>query len=86
MTRRIDLNDINIPDDYFTMDEIEKLVIVQELLDAVVEVIDNSLLNPHIKTQEVAKQLLQRTLAEHETNENYELCQVISDMLDLLNA
>ena len=86
MKKKLTFKDLDIPNNYFELSPQEKNEIVQEFLDAVIDVIDNSLMNPQLTTQEVAKNVLLSTLEEHEKNESYEICQIISDMINLLDA
>jgi hypothetical protein len=85
MKKKITFKDLDIPNNYFDLSPQEKNEIVQEFLDAVIDVIDNSLMNPHLTTQVVAKNVLISTLQEHEVNENYEICEIIKDMINLLD-
>jgi len=85
MKKKITFKDLDIPNNYFELSPQEKNEIVQEFLDAVIDVIDNSLMNPHLTTQVVAKNVLISTLQEHEVNENYEICEIIKDMINLLD-
>lgn len=85
MKKKLTFKDLDIPNNYFELSPQEKNEIVQEFLDAVIDVIDNSLLNPQLTTQQVAKNVLVSTLQEHEVNENYEICEIIKDMINLLD-
>ena len=85
MKKKLTFKDLDIPNNYFELSPQEKNEIVQEFLDAVIDVIDNSLMNPQLTTQEVAKNVLVSTLQEHEVNENYEICEIIKDMINLLD-
>jgi hypothetical protein len=85
MKKKITFKDLDIPNNYFDLSPQEKNEIVQEFLDAVIDIIDNSLMNPHLTTQVVAKNVLISTLQEHEVNENFEICEIIKDMINLLD-
>ena len=80
---QIDLDKL-IPEDYFKLTKKQKKDLCVELLDNVIYLVDHNF-SPEFNRIEITKILLGITLKQHETEENFEICEVIRDILKLID-
>ncbi len=73
-----------IPEDYFKLDEEQKRNLCVELLDNIIYLVDTNF-SPEFNRIEITKILLGITLKQHETEENFEICEVIRDILKIID-
>ena len=79
----IDLDKL-IPEDYFKLTKTQKKDLCVELLDNIIYLVDTNF-SPEFNRIEITKILLGITLKQHETEENFEICEVIRDIIKLID-
>lgn len=78
------LGRLEVPEDYLDLADEMKKELCEELIDALLKVLDKQLV-PDMDRVKFLKELLNNTIAEQEKQEQYELCQVLTDLRTLIN-
>lgn len=81
---QIDIGYIDIPKEYCTLDAEGKQVICDKIIDILLLQLDRNLL-PEINRIDFLDEVLESSLITNEEQENFEVCQVISDCRKRLN-
>lgn len=80
----MEICDINIPDGYFTATQEEKQIVCIELLDTIYEMVDEIIL-PQYNRFEIIGIILKHSIDHNKNKEQYEICQILSDILKLID-
>jgi hypothetical protein len=75
---QIDIGYIDIPKEYLTLDSESKKVICDRFIDIMLLQLDRNL-SPEINRIDFLDEVLESSLITNEEQENFEVCQVISD-------
>jgi hypothetical protein len=84
MKNHIQVGEIEIPTDYWQIDEATKKLLLEELVDTLLQVLDKQI-NPNLDKIRVLDHLLLSSIVTNEETENYEICQVLQDIRTLIN-
>lgn len=79
-----EISNVDIPDGYFTATEEEKQIICIELLDTIFQMVDEVIL-PEYNRFEIIKIILKHSVEHNKNKEQYEICQILSDILKLID-
>jgi len=82
--RHVKIGNIEVPKDYFELDEISKKVICIEMMDNMLRLIDKHL-RPGVNPIDFLDQILESSIQNNIMNEEYEICQVLHDIKNLLD-
>lgn len=82
--KQVKVGEIEIPFDYFKFKPKEKEALCQEILDAILHVLDRQL-NPNIDRMIILDKLLESSIITNQDEENYEICAVLLDIRNLIN-
>jgi hypothetical protein len=80
----IKVGELEIPADYFKLDEEDKKEICSFLLDTILNILDKEL-NPATERIEVLKVLLESSIITNEKDETYEVAAVLRDIKKLVD-
>jgi hypothetical protein len=80
----MEICDIDIPQGYFTATEEQKQIVCIELLDTIYEMVDEVIL-PEYNRFEIIKLILKHSVEHNKNKEQYEICQILSDILKLID-
>ena len=80
----IKVGELEIPADYFKLDEEDKREICAFLLDTILNILDKEL-NPASEKNEILNFLLESSIMTNEMDETYEVAAVLRDIKKLLN-
>ena len=75
---------IDIPQEYGTYTQEEKIAVCNKILDKIMLVVDKEL-PAHINRMTFIDEILESTLESNEQEEKYEVCSVIRDIVKLIN-
>lgn len=84
MSKHIKVGEIEIPTDYWSMTEDEKIELCLTLMDGMLTILDKTL-NPEFDRIAVLDLLLVSSIISNEENEEYEVCEVMSSIRKLIN-
>jgi hypothetical protein len=85
MTQKsIKVGELEIPSDYWSLSSTIKRELCLTLIDAIVTVLDQQL-NPKLDRMDILQHLLDSSIQSNETDENYEVCQVLKDIKEIIN-
>lgn len=82
--QHVKIGEIEIPKDYWDMELETRKEICEELIDTLLRVLDKQL-NPEVDRLEILDQLLVSSIVSNEQLENYEICQVMTDLRTIIN-
>lgn len=80
----IKVGELEIPADYFSMDEEYKKELCLTLVDAIITAIDKHV-SPKLDRMEILDKMLDSSIQTNEEDENYEVCQFLSDIKQIIN-
>jgi hypothetical protein len=78
------IGNIDIPSEYNTYTQEEKVAVCNKILDKIMTVVDKEL-PPYINRMTFIDEVLESTLESNEQEEKYEVCSVIRDIVKLIN-
>jgi hypothetical protein len=84
MSKSIKVGELEIPTDYWTLSEDEKRGLCLLIVEAIITVLDEHIGN-RIPRMDVLEKLLQSSIETNEQDENYEVCQVLTDIQKIIN-
>lgn len=82
--KHIKVGELEIPIDYWSMTEEDKIELNLVLLDAMLTLLDKQL-NPDFDRLVILDKLLESSIESNEEEENYEICEVMKNIRTLLN-
>ena len=82
--QHVKIGEIEIPKDYWDMELETRKEICEELIDTLLRVLDKQL-NPEVDRLGILDQLLVSSIVSNEQLENYEICQVMTDLRTIIN-
>lgn len=83
--KKVTLNDLDIPPDYFDLNDINKHTVCVVLMDSILRIIDQSF-DPQYNRIEILNKLLDVSIESNIEEETYEVAQVLSDIKKILNG
>jgi hypothetical protein len=85
MTQKsIKVGELEIPADYWSLSPDIKRELCLTIVDAIITVLDQQI-SPKLNRMEVFQHLIDSSLLSNEQDENYEVCQVLIDIKQLIN-
>jgi hypothetical protein len=84
MIKSIKVGELEVPADYWSLDKDLKREICLTIIDAMLVIIDSQS-NPEIDRLLVMNRLLESSIQTNEQDENYEVCQVLTDIKTILD-
>jgi len=84
MIKSIKVGELEVPADYWSLDKELKREICLMIIDAMLVIIDSQS-NPEIDRLLVMNRLLESSIQTNEQDENYEVCQVLTDIKTILD-
>lgn len=84
MTKSIKVGELEIPTDYWSMDVQDKRELCLTIIDAFVTLLDK-LVNPEFSRIGILNVILDSSIETNEMDENYEVCEVLKDMKQIIN-
>lgn len=84
MSKNIKVGEMEVPTDYWLLDEDEKKTICLNIADAILTLLDSHL-SPKMDKMDILERLLESSIQSNEDDENYEVCQVLNDIKKIIN-
>jgi len=84
MEKSIKVGELEIPADYWTLDQDIKRELCLTIIDAILTLLDQQL-NPRLNRIDILDKLLESSIETNLQDENYEVCQVLSDIKQIIN-
>lgn len=76
---KLDIGDFEVPEDYFTMNRIEKDIICLQMMDEMITMIDKNT-PPMFSRIDLLDKVLESSIKTHEKQENFEICSILQDI------
>jgi|LakMenEpi03Aug12_release.lakeMendotaPanAssembly.Ray.scaffolds.fasta_scaffold941233_2 hypothetical protein len=83
--RKIKLSEIEIPVDYFELNEEEKEAVCIGTLNFMLEILDKQL-KPEVNRMLALESLIESSIITNQEDELYEICAVLTDVRKLING
>lgn len=84
MTKSIKVGELEIPADYWSLKEQDKKDLCLTIADAILTIIEREI-NPDVDRKLIMDRLLESSIQTNEEDENYEICQVLKDIKQIIN-
>jgi len=84
MERHVKVGELEIPIDYFKFCKEDKEILCNEIMDAMLHMLDRQL-KPNLDRLKVLDRLLESSIITNQEQEEYEICQVLVDIRTLIN-
>jgi hypothetical protein len=84
MNKSIKVGELEIPEDYWSMSHNEKRALCLIIAEAIITVLDEQVSN-RIPRMDILERLLQSSIQTNDLDENYEVCQVLTDIQKIIN-
>lgn len=82
--KHIKVGEVEVPIDYFSFKTNEKEALCLKLMDSMLHMLDKQL-NPELNRMDILDRLLESSIETNIQMEEYEICQVLSDIRTLMN-
>lgn len=82
--KSIKVGELEIPADYWTLSPIIKRELCLTIVDAIITVLDQQI-SPKLNRIDVLEHLIDSSIQSNEMDENYEVCQVLKDIKEIIN-
>lgn len=82
--KHVKVGELEIPTDYFNMNPIDKKELCLLIIDTMLTVLDKHI-NPEYNRILILNTLLDSSILSNTEEENYEICQVLYDIKQLVN-
>ena len=82
--KHIKVGEMEIPVDYWDLTEADKMDICLALMDSMLIILDKNL-NTEINRMDVLDKLLQSSIMVNEAEENYEICEVMQSIRNIIH-
>jgi len=84
MEKSVKIGELEIPTDYWTLDPQNKRELCLTIVDAIITLLDK-LANPEYNRITLLNTILESSIQTNEKEENYEICQVLKDIKQIIN-
>ena len=84
MERHVKIGELEIPIDYFKFSKKDKDILCNEIMDAMLHILDRQL-KPDLDRMKVLDKLLESSIITNQEQEEYEICAVLKDIRTLIN-
>lgn len=84
MRTDVRIGELEIPNDYFDFTEEEKDDVCNQIMDAMLTILDKQL-KPEVNRIDVLDSILESSIITNQEDEKYEICQVLMDIRTRLN-
>lgn len=82
--KHVKLGELEIPADYFKMSKEDKDVLCNVIMDAMLTVLDKEI-KSDLDRIEIFDKILESSIITNQEQEEYEICQVLTDIRTLIN-
>ena len=84
MEKSVKIGDLEIPTDYWSMDKTDRRELCLTIVDAILTLLDK-LVNPEYNRKSLMNAIIDSSIETNVNEENYEVCQVLSDIKQIIN-
>jgi len=82
--KSIKVGELEIPADYWSLSPTIKREVCLTIVDAIITILDEQI-SPRLNRMDILEHLLDSSIQSNETDENYEVCQVLKDIKQIIN-
>jgi hypothetical protein len=82
--RHVKVGELEVPVDYFNFCKEDKEILCNQVMDAMLHMLDRQL-RPDLDRIQILEKLLESSIITNQEEEEYELCQVLMDIRTLIN-
>lgn len=84
MSKHVKVGEIEIPTDYWSMEEGDRTVFCLTLIDGMLTLLDKQI-RPEFNRIDILVKLIDSSIMANEMEENYEVCQVLKDIRNIID-
>lgn len=85
MEDSVDIGELQIPANYFVMTKRQKKALCNKIIESLLIAIEKNF-DPQYNRIDILDEMLESSIITNQEDENYEICQVLADVKDLLNS
>jgi hypothetical protein len=85
MEKSVKVGELEIPADYWSMDKKDRRELCLTIIDAFLTLLDKLITNPEYCRRSILAAILDSSIETNEEQENYEVCQVLTDIKQIIN-
>jgi hypothetical protein len=82
--KHVKVGEVEIPTDYWSMEQGAKTVFCLTIIDSMLTILDKQI-RPDVNRMDVLDLLLKSSIMTNEFEENYEVCQVLQDIRNIID-
>lgn len=86
MAKQIKVGHLDVPMDYFTMPQEDKEVICNSILESILYILERSIKDDSVDKLNILNRIIDSSIITNQDEENYEVCGVLRDIRNLINA
>jgi len=84
MEKSVKIGELEIPTDYFVLDTEEKKALCLIIVDTILTILDKHV-SPEFDRIKIFNSVIDSSIQTNEIEENYEICQVLKDIKQIVN-
>lgn len=86
MQKQIKVGHMDVPTDYFKMPQEDKDIVCNSILDSILYILERHINDNSIDKLKVLNRIIDSSIITNQDEENYEVCGVLMDIRNLVNA
>ena len=86
MAKQIKVGHLDVPENYFTMPQEDRQVVCNCILDSILHILERHINDDRVDKLNVLNRIIDSSIITNQYEENYEVCGVLMDIRNLINA
>jgi hypothetical protein len=86
MQKQIKVGHMDVPTDYFKMPQEDKNVVCNTILESILYMLEKHIHDESVDKLKVLNRIIDSSIITNQNEENYEVCGVLADIRNLVNA
>lgn len=86
MPKQIKVGHLDVPTDYFSMPQELKEVVCNSILESILYILEKHISDDRVDKLNVLNRIIDSSIITNQYEENYEVCGVLVDIRNLINA
>jgi hypothetical protein len=84
--KQIKVGHLDVPEDYFSMPKEDRQVVCNTILESILYILERHINDDRVDKLNVLNRLIDSSIITNQHEENYEVCGVLMDIRNLINA
>ncbi len=86
MPKQIKVGHLDVPTDYFKLSQEDKQVVCNSILESILYILERHINDDKVDKLNVLNRIIDSSIITNQYEENYEVCGVLVDIRNLINA